>query len=226
MDTKRVAAMVLIAVLAMAGLVPGLTACGSEAPAEEATQTQPAKQTPEAIHEGALMVEMRVGDTHTVALVSSPTTGYRWEIGFEFDDTALGLVEQSYEPDSDLVGASGREFFTLRALAFGSTEFSFNYKRPWEDQVLKTGRYIFNIGLPLALADEMSEAEAREIAANSECGKAGALKENAIYNDWSGTWWIDLDAKKENCPNPACVVDVATWQTEVNWRCMGVLPPK
>ena len=218
----------VLLVLVMASLVGGLTACGNEAATEEVIPTQPSEQpqgqvtepTPEAIDRGT----PEVGDTHTVVLESNPTTGYRWEVGFEFDDRYLELIEQSYEPDSDLVGAPGREFFTFLALAFGRVEFSFNYKRPWEEQVLKTGRYTFNIGVPAAFADKMTEEEAREIATKSECGEEGALKENAFYNDWSGTWWIDLDAQKDGC-NPACVVNVATRQTEVNWRCMGVLPP-
>ncbi len=184
------------------------------------------KGTPELIHnKGVMCFEMRVGDTHEVALESNPTTGYRWELGFQYDDRYLELVDHRYESDSTLVGGGGREIFTFRALAFGSTEFSFNYKRPWEDQVLKTGRYGFVIGVPAALANEMSEAEAREIAANSECGDVGALKESAFYNAWSGTWWIDLDAQMEYC-SPACVVNVATRQAEVNGRCMGVPPPK
>ena len=240
METKRVAAIALIGVLAVVGLVGSLTACGSEAPTEEVIPMQPAEQpqpqvteptplpidkvTPEPIHEGIVMIEMRVGDTHTVALESNPTTGYGWEIGLEFNGECLELVEQSFEPDSDLVGAPGRELFTFRALAFGMVEFSFNYKRPGEDEILKTGRYTFNIGMPATLADEITEGEAREIAVDSECGKAGLLKENALYNDWTGTWWIDLDAQKEGC-NPACVVWVATKRAEINWRCMGVPPP-
>lgn len=230
METRRVLATTLIAALALsvAGLVAGLTTCGSVAPIEVVTEPTPLpidKGTPEPIHEGTTAIEMRVGDTHTVALESNPTTGYQWALGSEYDERFLELVEQSFEPDSDLIGAPGRELFTFRALAFGMVEFSFNYKRPWEDRVLKTGRYTFVIGVSAALADEMSEAEAREIAANSECGKVGALKEDAFYNDWSGTWWIDLDAQKEHCPNPACVIWLATKQAEVNWRCMGVPPP-
>jgi hypothetical protein len=82
----------------------------------------------------------------------------------------------------------------------------------------------FTIGADPALADAMSEEEAREIAAGSVCGEAGALLENAVYNDWTATWWIDLDAEQEGC-NPACVVDVRTGAAEINWRCTGALPP-
>jgi hypothetical protein len=70
----------------------------------------------------------------------------------------------------------------------------------------------------------MSEAEARAIAANSECARIGTLKDNAFYNESTGTWWIDLAADKPNC-NPACVVHVSDKTAEVNWRCTGLILP-
>jgi len=169
-------------------------------------------------------VMLRVGDTYEVSLESNPTTGYRWEVGFEFDDRLLELVEQSYEPDSSLVGGGGHETFIFQALGPGRVEFGLIYKRPSEDEALKSQRLILNIGVDAALAEKMTEAQARQIAMNSECEQEGALEENAFYNDWTGTWWIDLDIQKEGC-SPACVVDVATETGEVNWRCTGVLPP-
>ncbi len=45
-----------------------------------------------------------------------------------------------------------------------------------------------------------------------------------VYNPNSNTWWIDLDADAPGC-NPACVVNVATKTTEVNWRCTGAAVP-
>ena len=199
-----------MATLLIAGVLAGaLGACGGgQSESEEATA-----------------IELRVGDTHTVALESNPTTGYQWELGFEFDEKLLELVEQRYEPDSSLVGSGGHDLFTFRALAQGMVEFPFDYKRSWEDQVLKADRYIFNIGAPVDLSGEMSEAEAREIAKSGDCAEEGGLGENAFYNDWTGTWWIDLNVQKEGC-SPACVVNAATGQAEINWRCTGALPPK
>ena len=70
----------------------------------------------------------------------------------------------------------------------------------------------------------MSEDEARAIASNSECARIGTLKDNAFYNDSTGTWWIDLAVDKPNC-NPACVVHVSDKTAEVNWRCTGLVVP-
>ncbi len=233
MNRRPATMAVLIVTLVVGALVVGLSACANSDSNAEDTPVQPAEQPqgepteppPPPAPRRTTVVEMRVGDTHTIPLGSNPTTGYQWEIGFEFDERYMELVERRYEPGSSAVGAGGRELFTFRALAHGTVEFSFNYKRPSEDEVLQSERYIFNIGVDAALAEEMSEAEAREIAMTSECGKEGALKENAFYNDWSGAWWIDLDIKKEGC-SPACVVNAATKQAEINWRCTGALPPK
>ncbi|MBL7065087.1 MAG: protease inhibitor I42 family protein [Anaerolineae bacterium] len=156
-------------------------------------------------------VELREGETYTIALETDPSSGNEREV--EYSEVLLELVDRTTD------NAAGEEVFIFRARAVGVTEAYFSYSGHHE--VICH----FTIGADPALADAMSEAEAREIAASSECGEAGALLENALYNDWTATWWIDLDIQKEGC-NPACVVNVRTRQAEINWRCMGVLPPE
>jgi len=65
--------------------------------------------------------------------------------------------------------------------------------------------------------------EAVEIAQNSECLEQGQLEETRSCNEFTGTWWIDLDIDKPGC-NPACVINVPDKTAEINWRCMGVIP--
>jgi putative hemolysin/predicted secreted protein len=156
-------------------------------------------------------IELREGETYTIALETDPSSGNEWEA--EFSGVFLELVERTSDD------ATGEEVFTFRARAGGVTEAYFSYSRRHE--VICN----FTIGADPALAEAMSEAEAREIATNSECGEAGALLENAFYNDWTATWWIDLDVEQEGCM-PACVVNVRMRQAEINWRCTGVLPPE
>lgn len=71
--------------------------------------------------------------------------------------------------------------------------------------------------------ESMTLTEAKQIALAGECGEQGALKEKAICNEDTGTWWIDLDIEKEGCA-PACVVNVITKEASINWRCTGVIP--
>lgn len=70
----------------------------------------------------------------------------------------------------------------------------------------------------------MSLNDAIQAALSSECGGQGTLKETHVCNEYTGTWWIDLDSNEEAplC-NPACVVDVETGEAEINWRCTGAL---
>jgi hypothetical protein len=70
----------------------------------------------------------------------------------------------------------------------------------------------------------MTADEAKAIAEASRCVSDGAGIGDARYNEHTGTWWFDLDIEKEGC-SPACVVNEATGQAEINWRCTGVLPP-
>ncbi len=70
---------------------------------------------------------------------------------------------------------------------------------------------------------KLSLSEAREIAINSKCVEDGSLTDKSFCNEDTGTWWIDLDLKKEGCA-PACVINIETKTAEINWRCTGLLP--
>ena len=73
----------------------------------------------------------------------------------------------------------------------------------------------------------VSLEEARKIAEESECTEKGNLTDNSFYNNYTKTWWIDLEMKEEfklDYCNPACVVNEKTRTAEINWRCTGALP--
>jgi len=76
---------------------------------------------------------------------------------------------------------------------------------------------------------ELTYEEALLIAQDSECTEKGTLTDTYIYNEFTKTWWIDLEMKpqfeNELC-NPACVVNEETKTAEINWRCTGALPPE
>ena len=67
---------------------------------------------------------------------------------------------------------------------------------------------------------DMSLSEAREIAMNCE----GNLKETYVCNEYTNTWWIDLDVEGYPLCNPACVINTITKEYEINWRCTGAMP--
>ncbi len=71
---------------------------------------------------------------------------------------------------------------------------------------------------------KLSETEALALAKTGNCSQ-GKVVGTPSCNSITGTWWMDLDIKKEGC-SPACVVDVNTKAAEINWRCTGLLPPE
>jgi len=66
----------------------------------------------------------------------------------------------------------------------------------------------------------MSLDEAKSIARKGECG--WNFKDTYSCNETTKTWWIDLDIDKPTC-NPACVVNTDTKESEINWRCRGLI---
>ena len=211
---------IMAAVLVLGSLAGGLSALAFNTSNDGDGYAQP--------QEEHLTIELGIGGTYKVVLDSNPSTGYQWQIGF--DGTLIELVDRRFELDSNLnpppPGTGGKETFIFRGLAEGTADVVFTYKRPWEDEVLKTEQVTFEVDGD-AVGGKLSLSEAMEIAMNCECAKEGTLTGPAFYNEDTGTWWIDLDAKdkKEYC-NPACVVNEATGEAEINWRCTGALPPK
>lgn len=71
----------------------------------------------------------------------------------------------------------------------------------------------------------MEFKEAKKIAQNGNCMSLGKLKEKHWCNEITGTWWIMLETKLKGC-NPACVIDLETKKSEINYMCTGLLPEK
>jgi len=77
---------------------------------------------------------IEVGDNFRVALESNMTTGYGWQLEAALDEDVLELVGERYEaPDTDLVGAAGRQVFDFRAIGDGSTFVQLWYIRSFDD---------------------------------------------------------------------------------------------
>ena len=80
-------------------------------------------------------VEVSVGDSFTVALCSNPTTGFLWSESAEIsDETVVKQVDHKFLPPGEkgVVGASGKEVWTFKALKEGESTISMEYSRPWK----------------------------------------------------------------------------------------------
>jgi inhibitor of cysteine peptidase len=73
-------------------------------------------------------------DILTLNLDGNPTTGFMWKID-SVDRDCLQIVEQSYQPSSNLVGSGGVFSFSFHAGKAGSSPLSVVYTRPWERNI-------------------------------------------------------------------------------------------
>ena len=109
----------LIGIIAAAPLV--MTACSSSAKQVSADESSSGKQ-----------MDIAVGGTLTVTLDSNQTTGYSWGLKEISDTGILEKTDNKYvAPTSSLMGAGGKEVWTFKALAPGTTTLSMEYSQPW-----------------------------------------------------------------------------------------------
>jgi len=85
-------------------------------------------------------------DQIVITLDSNPTTGYMWVV--DFDDEYLSFTKQEFIPGAvgeDIVGVGGLEKFIFNPIKVGKTELTFNYKRDWEEEIIETQHFKYNI---------------------------------------------------------------------------------
>lgn len=79
--------------------------------------------------------------------------------------------------------------------------------------------------------NRLSYEEALQIAQKGPCATHPESKitftQNYSCNSVTGTFWVDINVSPESkgC-NPACVVNLVTKSSEINWRCTGLIPSK
>ena len=121
---KRVT-FILIAVIVLGGLAGGLTAFAHNDAESDSDKI------------------VATGNMFEVILDSNASTGYSW-VAY-FDENLLELIDQSYQVNSELIGAPGKEVFVFKALDSGSAQVNFSYMRPWENEPVKTETYTVTI---------------------------------------------------------------------------------
>lgn len=120
----------LIIVCSMAVLlIAGLTACAPSTgninlSCDDFSQTNDITKS----------LSVSVGSTFTVTLCSNATTGYQWSENANIGDTTIveQVSQKMMAPESDLVGAAGKQVWTFKALKAGTTTISMDYSRNWE----------------------------------------------------------------------------------------------
>ena len=73
-----------------------------------------------------------VGDTIAVRLCSNPTTGFQWQYETSGSNVLKEEDHDFEQPEGDVPGAAGKEFWIFRAVEKGKTEVRMEYSQPWE----------------------------------------------------------------------------------------------
>jgi predicted secreted protein len=95
---------------------------------------------------GDTCIQVQAGQTFSLKFVTSPGTGYSWELAAPLDEKMLIIIETKSEAsDSGLLGASEYEIWACRALTAGRTEITLKYVRPWEKDADPVKKHVFKV---------------------------------------------------------------------------------
>ena len=95
---------------------------------------------------GETCIQVPAGKKFSLKFVTSPGTGYGWELAAPLDEKMLAIMETKNEaPDSGLMGASEYEIWICRALSAGRTEIALKYVRPWEKDAEPVKKHLFKV---------------------------------------------------------------------------------
>jgi inhibitor of cysteine peptidase len=73
---------------------------------------------------------LEVGDKIRIELCANPSTGYQWDYEMTEDNIVMEEDHDYDEPENDVDGADGTEFWTFEAVNPGNTEITMEYAPP------------------------------------------------------------------------------------------------
>jgi inhibitor of cysteine peptidase len=125
---KRICVVMLVATL--------LTGCAAS-PSTSTPTLPPTAETPTTLPEPTdptQLITVKADDIFNLVLPSNPSTGYRWEILSELDETIVEFVEQNYFAEEPVMpGSGGMDVWTFRAVSAGETTIVLGYYPPGND---------------------------------------------------------------------------------------------
>lgn len=165
--------------------------------------------------------EVGVGDRFTVVLESNATTGFAWQLERELPESVVKLVRDEYlEPESNLVGAAGRQELTFEAVGDGSTFIQLWYIRAFDDPPEPADRAQFEVIVGSGVDDEpgdldtSDETNAISVAELLEESPEGLVYvRGALFDDGSGLRLCDALAESfpPQCPGDAVFISNPEW---------------
>ncbi len=91
-------------------------------------------------------LSVKTNEQFYITLSSNPSTGYSWQVASISNPDMVRFVDSQYiRPESELVGAPGKQVLTFNALQEGSATIQLEYVRPWETDVPPVSIYVAEV---------------------------------------------------------------------------------
>ncbi len=91
-------------------------------------------------------LSVKTNEQFYITLSSNPSTGYEWQVASVSNPDMVRFVDSQYiRPESELVGAPGKQVLTFNALQEGSATIQLEYVRPWETDVPPVSVYVAEV---------------------------------------------------------------------------------
>lgn len=92
---------------------------------------------------------LKKGQTFRLELPSNPSTGYSWHFAKPIEtNQILTMTKSGYEAaQTNRIGASGKQYWTLKGRHRGVANLTLEYKRAWEknEKPAEVKRYTFKV---------------------------------------------------------------------------------
>jgi predicted secreted protein len=112
---------------------------------QQSIMPSPLNQSTSPISPNATL-SVKTNEPFHITLSSNPSTGYAWQVASVSNPDMVRFVDSQYiRPESELVGAPGKQVLTFNALQEGSATIQLEYVRPWETDVTPVSIYVAEV---------------------------------------------------------------------------------
>jgi inhibitor of cysteine peptidase len=90
---------------------------------------------------------IKIGEKFNISLDENPTTGYSWSYTIT-NSKVLKIIDNGYtanNQNNNLIGSGGIHVWSIEGLKEGNSTIVFHYKRPWENNSIKTIEYVIYV---------------------------------------------------------------------------------
>ncbi len=84
---------------------------------------------------------LSIDEVGMIELDENPSTGYSWTYNIDDSESPLNISKKIVKSNSKLLGASNKVIFEISSSKSGTHKIILEYKRPWEDDPIKTFEY-------------------------------------------------------------------------------------